>query len=59
MRKTLLKTTGWAIITTVVFVLSAMGSGATWEVALMASVVGTTIKTPLYFVYESVAKAWL
>ncbi len=59
MRKIVIKTAGWAAITTVVFVVSSMVSGATVEVAVMASLVGTAVKTPLYFVYEAAAKAWL
>jgi Na+/H+-dicarboxylate symporter len=59
MRKIVIKTAGWAAITTVVFVASGLMSGATLEVAIVSTLVGTAVKTPLYFGYEAAMKAWL
>lgn len=58
MKVTVIKTFGWAVITTIVFVASSLVSGATLEVAVAASLIGTFVKTPLYFGYESFAK-WI
>lgn len=51
-KKTLVKTGGWAFITTIIFVVSGMITGVSFETAFAASLLGTGIKTPIYAVYE-------
>jgi hypothetical protein len=53
MRKTAIKTAGWAFITTAIFVLSGMLTGLDFSTAFGASILGTAIKTPVYSVYET------
>lgn len=52
--KTLYKTIGWAIVSGVIFMASALVHGCPWESALFATACATALKTPAYTVYEFV-----
>lgn len=54
MKKTAVKTAGWAIITTIIFVASGMLTGLGMYEAFCASILGTAMKTPVYSVYENI-----